>query len=229
MKKTKLKGFTLLEMLIVIVIIWILAVVLCESYITISKIALRVEQEKNLSEESLVLTQIFQSIADEATIDYDKYENSLKESGWFTGVLYLTWWQRTWTSIYTKWEDFCLDLDWNFPQNADGWYDDYSQKVKNALTWCVLVLEKEVDGDDSIITPLTNQWKVITSKVLFKVIPYNSEEYYFGDGNWSPETIMDDLHQPAFWVFMHLYAPLYQPVWTNKIDQPLQLFFNLSA
>jgi hypothetical protein len=29
----------------------------------------------------LVLTQIFQSIADEATIDYDKYENSLKESG----------------------------------------------------------------------------------------------------------------------------------------------------
>jgi hypothetical protein len=28
-------------------------------------------------------------------------------------------------------------------------------------------------------------------------------------------------------MFMHLYAPLYQPKWTNKIDQPLQLFFNL--
>ena len=57
MRKAKLKGFTLLEMLIVMVIIWILAIVLCESYITISKIALKVEQEKDLSEESLLLTQ----------------------------------------------------------------------------------------------------------------------------------------------------------------------------
>ncbi|MBQ5945032.1 hypothetical protein IJL65_01135 [bacterium] len=67
-------------MLIVIVIIGILAVVLMESYITISKVALRVEQEKNLSEESLILTQIFQAISDEATIDYEKYESSLSES-----------------------------------------------------------------------------------------------------------------------------------------------------
>jgi hypothetical protein len=63
------------------VIIGILAVVLTESYITISKVALRVEQEKNISEESLILTQIFQSIADEATIDYEAYSgNSIKLS-----------------------------------------------------------------------------------------------------------------------------------------------------
>ena len=49
-KKTKVKWFTLLEMIIVITIMWILSVVLVESYITISKTALRVEQEKNLSE-----------------------------------------------------------------------------------------------------------------------------------------------------------------------------------
>ena len=81
MKKTKLKGFTLLEMLIVMVIIGILAVVLTEAYITISKVALRVEQEKNLSEESLILTQTFQAISDEATIDYDAYiENEINLS-----------------------------------------------------------------------------------------------------------------------------------------------------
>jgi hypothetical protein len=63
------------------VIIGILAVVLTESYLTISRVALRVEQEKNLSEESLVLTQIFQAISDEATIDYDKYSyEDLKKS-----------------------------------------------------------------------------------------------------------------------------------------------------
>ena len=63
-------------MIIVIVIVGILAVVLIESYITISKTALRVEQEKNLSEESLVLTQVFQAISDEATIDYDAYSEN---------------------------------------------------------------------------------------------------------------------------------------------------------
>ena len=60
--------------MIVLVIVGILAVVLTESYTTISRTALRIEQEKNLSEESLILTQVFQSIADEATIDYEKYE-----------------------------------------------------------------------------------------------------------------------------------------------------------
>jgi hypothetical protein len=53
-----------------------LAVVLTESYINISKTALRIEQEKNISEESLILTQIFQSIADETTIDYSQYNVS---------------------------------------------------------------------------------------------------------------------------------------------------------
>jgi hypothetical protein len=52
-----------------------LAVVLTESYITISRTALKIEQEKNISEESLILTQIFQSIADEATIDYERYKS----------------------------------------------------------------------------------------------------------------------------------------------------------
>lgn len=225
MRRIKLKSFTLLEMLIVMVIIWILAVVLCESYITISKIALRVEQEKNLSEESLVLTQIFQSISDEATIDYSKYDaDSLAESKWFTDILYLTWWQWSGAKIYTTW-DYCLDLDWELQPTDDGEYDNIAETVKNALTWCMLVLEKE--GNSSEPTILTTQWKkVITSKVMFRIVPYDSDENYFM--NDTDATVINSLHQPAFWVFMHLYAPLYQPIWTNKIDQSLQLFFNLN-
>jgi hypothetical protein len=53
-------------------------VVLSEAYLTISRVALRVEQEKNLSEEALVLTQIFQAISDEATINYSEYHGSLE-------------------------------------------------------------------------------------------------------------------------------------------------------
>lgn len=221
-KKTSLKWFTLIEMMIVIIIIWILAVVLTESYITISKTALKIEQEKNISEESLILTQIFQAISDEATIDYDMYSSNkidLQNTKWITNILYLTGWQWSGSSIYTTWEN-CLELDWNFQTNNNGTYPDVSEKIQNALSGCDLVLEQWKK-----ITPLISK-KVITSKVMFKIIPYNSDEYYF---NSTSETdIRNNIHQPAFWMFIHLYAPLYQPTWTNKIDQPLQLFFNLN-
>jgi len=220
--KLKLKWFTLIEMLIVMFIIWILSVVLVESYLTISRTALKIEQEKNLSEESLILTQTFQAISDEATIDYEAYSGyNLTENKWFTGVLYLTWWQRTWTKIYTTWEN-CLDLEWNFLTNDNWTYPDYSKKIRDALSWCDLVLE-QWDWDQ--ITSLLPNWKVVISSIKFKIIPYNSNDSYFESESIS---IQNDVHQPAFWLFIHLYSPLYQPVWTNKIDQPLQLFFNLN-
>lgn len=212
-KKASLKWFTLIEMIIVIVIIWILAVVLTESYITISRTALKIEQEKNLSEESLILTQVFQAISDEATIDYDKYEHKLKDSEWFVDKLYLTWEVWSWTSIY--WSGNCLELDWNFLDNG------LEQSIQD-YTWCSLVMEQ-----NGIITPLTTPWKVVISKVKFKIIPYDTDQYYF-DNSTEGGFVIDNIHQPAFWMFIHLYAPLYQPTWTNKIDQPLQLFFNLN-
>lgn len=222
MKTAALKWFTLLEMLIVMIIIWILAVVLTESYTTISRVALRVEQEKNLSEESLVLTQIFQAISDEATIDYERYEENsinLKDNWWFTDILYLTWWQWSWTSIYTTW-DSCLELDNNFPSNTDGTYPDYYEKVRNALSGCKLIL-KQWEQETSLIS----NWKAITSRVIFRVIPYDSDENYFDS---SESNVINDIHQPAFWMFVHLYTPFYQPKWINKVDQALQLFFNLN-
>ena len=212
-KKTTLKWFTLIEMIIVIVIVGILAVVLIESYITISKTALRVEQEKNLSEESLILTQVFQAISDEATINYDEYNGELEKTNWFSEVLHLTWWQWTGTKIYTT--GSCLDLYGNFEVGEDG---NVEQNIQD-YTWCYLVMEQ-----GNVLTPITAPgWKVVVSNVLFKIIPYNTDEHYFKDG-W---IITNDLHQPGFWMFIHLYAPFYQPIWTNNIDQTLQLFFNL--
>ena len=217
-RKTAIKWFTLLEMMIVIVIVWILAVVLTESYITISRTALRIEQEKNISEESLVLTQIFQSVADEATIDYEKYWSKLQNSNWFTWTLYLTWWQWSWTSIYTTGD--CLDLDKNFESDEDG---NISQSILD-YTGCYLAMKQWEENEE---TQLTIPWNVVISKVVFRIIPFDSDENYF---TWEEtnKIVINDVHQPAFWMFIHLYAPLYQPTWTNKIDLPLQLFFNLN-
>ena len=217
-RKTAIKWFTLLEMMIVIVIVWILAVVLTESYITISRTALRIKQEKNISEESLVLTQIFQSVADEATIDYEKYWSKLQNSNWFTWTLYLTWWQWSWTSIYTTGD--CLDLDKNFEPDEDG---NISQSILD-YTGCYLAMKQWEENEE---TQLTIPWNVVISKVVFRIIPFDSDENYF---TWEEtnKIVINDVHQPAFWMFIHLYAPLYQPTWTNKIDLPLQLFFNLN-
>jgi len=216
-KKTTLKWFTLLEMLIVITIIGILAVVLTESYITISRTALKIEQEKNLSEEALVLTQVFQAISDEATIDYDKY-SELQNSNWFTETLYLTWWQWSWTSIYTTGN--CLPLDGNFQPNNE-WI--ITQNIQE-YTECYLAMKQWEDWGE---TQLTTPWKVVISKTIFRIIPYDKDENYFNNSaEW--DVVINDVHQPAFWMFVHLYAPLYQPVWTNNIKLPLQLFFNLN-
>ena len=218
--KAKLKWFTLIEMLIVMVIIGILAVVLSESYITISKMALQIEQEKNISEESLVITQVFQSISDEATIDYSAYNEkgiNLSDSKWFTEILYLTWGEWTWTSITYTWK--CLNLDWDF-QLDENWQLANEIDIKE-YTGCSIILTK--DWED---TPLTANWKVITSKIMFKVIPYDSDANYFSG---TETQVINKLHQPWFRAFIHLYSPLYQPSWTNKIDEPLQLFFNLNV
>ena len=217
-RKGMLKWFTLIEMIIVMVIIGILAVVLTESYLTVSKTALRVEQEKNISEESLILTQIFQAISDEATIDYDRYDDSkinLENSGWFIDVLYLTGGKWAWASITASGN--CLELEWNFVPD-DKW--NINKNIQD-YTGCSIILEQ-----NGIQTQLTTPWKVVVSKVMFRVIPYNSDEYYFK--NWKDGTVINNIHQPAFWMFIHLYAPLYQPTGTNKVDQPLQLFFNLN-
>ena len=197
------------------VIIWILSVVLIEAYLTISRTALRVEQEKNISEESLILTQIFQSIANEATIDYDMYESNLSWTNGYTWTLHLTWWSWSWTSIYTTWEN-CLDLEWSFDNEE---YDP--ETIINARD-CQLVMKQWEDWEE---IRLSSQ-NVVVSKAMFRIIPYDSIKNYFSNTNeW--KIVINDIHQPAFWMFIHLYAPLYQPTWTNKIDLPLQLFFNL--
>jgi len=86
---------------------------------------------------------------------------------------------------------------------------------------CKLVLDQ-----NGSITELTSSKKVIISKIKFRIIPYNSDENYFE--NNAEDNVINKIHKQAFWVFLHLYAPIYQPVWTNDIDYPLQLFFNLN-
>lgn len=89
----KKSAFTLMEILIVVVLFGLLSGIIIQSYVTISRIGLRMEQDKTLAKESLLLAQVLQNIAAEATIDYDRYEKehiNLQEENGISNILYLT-------------------------------------------------------------------------------------------------------------------------------------------
>jgi type II secretory pathway pseudopilin PulG len=66
----------LLELLIVMGIVSILSVLLFRTYNTISEIAFRIQQEKNVMDEVLSFSQMLQNFTDRNTLDYDYYSAS---------------------------------------------------------------------------------------------------------------------------------------------------------
>ena len=67
-------------MLIVICILGIFSVVLFRTYRTVSEISFRVEQQKNVNEEFLFLSEVLQNFANRNSIDFVKYNELLGNS-----------------------------------------------------------------------------------------------------------------------------------------------------
>lgn len=72
-----------------------LGVLLMRTYVTMTRIAFRVQQEKQVTEQSVMLTQVVQNFADTMTIDYDRYTvefgtSYLYDNAGMTPILYLT-------------------------------------------------------------------------------------------------------------------------------------------
>lgn len=222
------KAFTLLEMIIVLIIISVLSGCIIQSYLTISGIAFRIDQKKNLTEEALSITQIIDTIASDATIDYTKYctkQNcsdlaDLADVNWYADVLYLTGELWSGASIYTTWT--CLPLEWWGEYNdGERWnFDMYN------YSGCNLILEQNGIKTPLIATNNDDFKKIIVSKAKFRIIPFHSNERYYDNGDVN---ITNNLWKPSFRLFIHFYSPYYQSIWKNQIDQPLQLFFNLNA
>jgi prepilin-type N-terminal cleavage/methylation domain-containing protein len=67
------KAFTLIEITLVVAIIGLLAGILFKTYITMSQISFRVEQQKIVNQELLFVTETFQNLANRNKIDYERY------------------------------------------------------------------------------------------------------------------------------------------------------------
>ena len=72
----KNKAFTLVEILIVVWLFWLLSGIILQTYTTISRISYRIQQEKEIAKEALVLTQVLENLAQTTTINDSKYSYS---------------------------------------------------------------------------------------------------------------------------------------------------------
>lgn len=201
------KWFTLLELMIVISIISILSVILFRTFATVSELTFRVEQEKNVTQEIISFSQILQNYADKNQIDYEKY-TTLTDANGLTDILYLS------------------GQDWRVSFYSSG---DCVQPGEKLLTGakelqCALYLQK-----DEQVTQITNPKKTYLSKIVFKVIPFASQEHYLNDtGTWANDNLIYSLNKPGFWFFTKVRNARYSPTtrW-NNVEIPVQQFFNL--
>ena len=198
------KAFTLIEILIVICILGIFSVVLFRTYKTISEISFRVEQQKNVNEEFLFLSEVLQNFANRNSIDFAKYNESLGNYSWFTERLYLSW--EDWNiEIYSSWN--CVAFS-NTP--------DFS----NLQSWCALFV-KINEGEPVQLTSDS----VYLSQAKFKIIPY-SDSYF--ESTECKTNYFACVNDDWFWLLLDIYPKHYtNDVWANDIHLLIQQFFNI--
>lgn len=148
------KSFTIIEMLISSIIIWLIVVVVFRIYITILNLSTRIENEKIINTEFLFVSQSVQNLAEKSNINYEEYNsNDLTDRHWFVETLYLTW-SEWWLSIYLT---------------GDCWEALSEIRSKN----CWIQLDKNGNKID-----LTDKNKIYITKFYFKLLPYDNIANY---------------------------------------------------
>ena len=200
-----LKAFTLIEILMVTLIVGLLAWVLFKTYVTISQISFRVEQQKYVNQELLFVSETLQNFANRNKINYDKYWD-LNQVNWVVDVLYMTWEDGSF-SIYSQWS--CV------------WLNE-KPLPNDLLSGCFLILEKDwkqIKLTDSV---------VYVSKVWFKIIPYSDTQSYFNNLALCNSNYLACLNDYWFWFFANFYGKWYSPSnWSTNISLFVQQFFNI--
>lgn len=177
----------------------------------------RVQQEKEVAQEILQISQIIQNFSDRNTIDYSKYSGtrdeeqgesqwiSLVDTNWITDVLYLTG----------------QDGEMSFFSSGDCIDPAQEYLLTGAWSGCFLYMTTP----DSTIE-LINSKKVAISKTLFKIIPFASEDQYV-QSDWLCEAwnYLHCLNAPWFRMIFKAYSVNYGKQWATHVSVPFQQFF----
>ncbi len=208
----KRKWMTLLELVIVMAILGILFVLLLRTYNRISTMVFRVQQEKEVAQEILQISQTVQNLADRNAIDYTKYsgvgntweEMSLVSTDGITSVLYLSGLDGQ-VTLYTTGDCLSPSIEYAFT---------------GAWSWCSLFVD--VWGKTR---ELINSKKVLISEVVFKIIPYASEQQYIDTDNLCAGNYLQCLNSPWFRMIFTAYSVNYWTQRATHVRVPFQQFF----
>ena len=224
----KNKAFTLVEILIVVWLFWLLSGIILQTYTTISRISYRIQQEKEIAKEALVLTQVLENLAQTTTINDSKYRYSdLQSSGGMVSELHLKDEKNQGISINTTGTCFQaselreqkqLEL---LPVEKEGTL----KNIRNSN--CKLILKKNKEE----ITLLDSK-KFNISQAQFKIIPFISnqdlQKIYEIENQDSNISKLPQAGKPGFWLFITLTSKHYTPSQrSNNVVLPLQTFVSL--
>ena len=224
----KNKAFTLVEILIVVWLFWLLSGIILQTYTTISRISYRIQQEKEIAKEALVLTQVLENLAQTTTINDSKYSYSdLQTSEGMVSELHLKDEKNQGITINTTGTCFQaseLREQKQFellPVEKEGTL----KNIRNSN--CKLILKKNKEE----ITLLDSK-KFNISQAQFKIIPFISnqdlQKIYEIEKQDSNISKLPPAGKPGFWLFITLTSKHYTPSQrSNNVVLPLQTFVSL--
>ena len=221
----KKNWFTLAEILIVVILFWMLAGIIMKTYTTISQVSFRIQQEKEIAKEALVLSQVLDNLAQSTTIDYDQYKSSdLVTNNGIVDTLYLSGDNGKYKISSS---DTCSPAQELYEQAEKSEPKTENQKEETPCQFSLI--SSNQDGKTTLLLDGQN-FKL--SKIQFKIIPF----IWKSELKKSLQSENPDLSKlpqdwkPAFRLLGTLYSNYYNPKKrTNNISLPLQLFFSLQG
>ena len=238
----KNKAFTLVEILIVVWLFWLLSGIILQTYTTISRISYRIQQEKEIAKEALVLTQVLENLAQTTTIDYSKYSYSdLQSSGGIVSELHLKDENNQKITINTTGACFQTS-ELREQKQLELLPVENEKKLKTIRNSnCKLILKKDKEGITLLDSKKLNNREEITlldskkfniSQAQFKIIPFISnqdlQKIYEIENQDSNIKELPPAGKPGFWLFITLTSKHYTPSQrSNNVVLPLQTFVSL--
>lgn len=224
----KNKAFTLVEILIVVWLFWLLSGIILQTYTTISRISYRIQQEKEIAKEALVLTQVLENLAQTTTINDSKYRYSdLQSSGGMVSELHLKDENNQGITINTT--GTCFQASQLREQKQLELLPVENEETLKTIrnSNCKLILEKNWET----ITLLDSK-KFNISQAQFKIIPFISnqdlQKIYEIEKQDSNIEELPPAGKPGFWLFITLTSKHYTPSQrSNNVVLPLQTFVSL--
>ena len=224
----KNKAFTLVEILIVVWLFWLLSGIILQTYTTISRISYRIQQEKEIAKEALVLTQVLENLAQTTTINDSKYRYSdLQSSGGMVSELHLKDENNQKITINTTGACFQAS-ELREQKQLELLPVENEKKLKTIRNSdCKLILKKNREE----ITLLDSK-KFNISQAQFKIIPFISnqdlQKIYEIEKQDSNIKELPPAGKPGFWLFITLTSKHYTPSQrSNNVVLPLQTFVSL--